>query len=641
MTKELTKGTMAKRRLPELLHSLSAWVGPPGAETGSEDSTERQTEGSLHFVERPVDRSVLWLPGGWGDQGTSRPYPNELFVEQGVLRDVETHALEEIEGSYGLLTGRLLACKRTRIPFVNVEASHRSDSPMPTGEDLASFREFFWEVREAAGRRGRVVVGWYHTHSLLGLQISERDRQIHVAHFHDEWPCALVVVTRKGASEGGFFQRDRGDILFRRSTRPFRELVNQQVKPGGGPYVTAVAWGNYRSHEPVLYARRPGDLPSKGGKWSLRQRPRMGSGSDQKVVDLAARASQEPAADESRADVLRPTTATPTGGAEFTYQRAMGRPVRDEDRVAESGRSDPAGPPPQEAWDEWKRGLGARQEREEEIRKMEAERAAAKADADPAARSKAALAARAAAAAAARAAAEALGIRSEGDAIADEAMAKAEADAEALVAAAKLAAKEGTPKRKVLRAKKEEVEEPEVEELEEVQEEIEEPVDVEAAAAEVDEETIAATMDEGEAAADVESEGFSEAEPEKLSVVDALSEGADGTEIEVLEPAMELGAEPEPEADVEETFVLEVAANKSDSVAAPPEEPRVGQTSKEHAGPEGVAARSLVHLADEGERVPVPFVLAGPPPRVRVRRYAVWVGIGLPLAAALAWLVFG
>jgi proteasome lid subunit RPN8/RPN11 len=614
---------------------------------GSEHPPEEHTEGSLHLVERPVDRSLLWLPGGWGEQETSRPYPYELFVAQDVLQDVETHALEEMEGSYGLLTGQLLACKKTRVPFVSVEASHRSESPMPVGEDLTSFREFFWKVGEVAGRRGRVLVGWYHTHSLLGLQLSERDRQIHVAHFHDEWPCALVVVTRKGASEGGFFQRDRGDILFRRSTRPFRELVNQKVKPGGGPYVTAVAWGNYWSHEPVLFVRRPGDLPSKGGKWSLRQRPRIGSGSNQKVADLAARPSQEPAAAESRADVLRPTTAAQSGGVELTYEKAMGRPVRDENRVAESRSSDPAGPPPQEAWDEWKRALGVRREREDEIRKVEAERATADAAADPTARSKAALAARAAAAAAARAAAEALGIRSESDAIAAEAVPKAEADAEALVAeeqAARLAAKKATEKEA---AKEQETEEPEEAATASVSEAEVRPEPVSEAEAEIEaeagavvdeiEEGVSREIDE-EVATEVESEGLSDAEPEQEEVA--------GADVEVPEAVVELGVEPgvEAETEVEEEPIpaaSESELGQTEEAAITTEVPPAREASTELTRQAGVAAGSYLPAADDGEMVLPPLVLPDPPPRARLRRYAVWVGIGLPLAGAVAWLVFG
>ncbi len=631
LTTELTKGTMAKRRLPELLRSLSAWVGASRAEVGSERLSEGQTEGSLHLVERPVDRSLLWLPGGWGDQGTGRPYPYELFVEPEVLQDVDAHALEEIEGSYGLLTGRLLACNETRVPFVSVEACHRSDSPMPVGEDLTSFREFFWKVGDVAGRRGRVLVGWYHTHSLLGLQLSERDRQVHVAHFQEEWPFALVLVTRHGASEGGFFQRDRGDILFRRSTRPFRELMSQRVEPGGGPYVTSVAWGNYWTQEPVLYARKPGDLPSKGGKWSSRQRPRVGPRSDKTLADLAARISEEPAgedsnADLSGADVHRPTTAAQTGAgerresAELTDERAMGRPAL-VDRVTGSARPIPAGPPPKEAWDEWKRTLGVRREREDEIRKAEAEQAAvdaATADADADARAKAALAARTAADAAARAAAEALGIGSEGEAIAAEAVSKAEADAEALVAeeqAAKLAAKKGKAKAKkkapAAKKGKAKAKKPEVEE----------PVDVLAAAAVV------------------ESEAPSEAE--------LVSGEAEGAEVEVPEPAVEPEPEPEPAEDVEEEiFALEVAAEESEpdwaeGTATPAEESRAGETPKELARQAEVVARSSLQVTKDGKMVVPLLVMPDPEPRAKFRRYAAWVGIGLPLAAALAWILFG
>ena len=648
---------MAKRRLPRILHSLSGWVGPSRAQSDPEDPSEAQTEESLKLVERPVEKAVLWLPGGWGEQETSRPYPYELFVEQEVLRDVEDHAQEEIDGSYGLLTGRLLACKKTKIPFVSVEATHRSDSPMPDGDDLTSFRDFFWEVREAVERRGRVVVGWYHTHSLLGLQLSERDRQLHVAHFHDEWPCALVVVMRRGASEGGFFQRDRGDILFRRSTRPFRELVKQRVKPGGGPYVSSVVWENYWTHEPVLYARKPGDLPSKGGKLSWRQQPRIGPRSDNKMAALAARFSKESEvhdadADASDVDIHRPTPANAPEAerresGELTHERAMGRPVHEE--VVVSGRPAPGAPLPEDAWDQWKKASGTHRELEDEVPKVEAERAAA--DADLTARSKAALAARAAAAAAARAVAEALGIRSEGDAIADEAMAMVEADAEALVVeaqAAKLAAKKATEKEA---AKKPETEEPEeaapASVAEAVAEEEPEPVaDVEVEA-EPEVEALADEMDEGASVAEEEPEPVSEAEVE--AEVEALAdeaadrgEAAGLAEAEVQpEPALEPGAEPRPEAEVEETVVLEVAASKSESVAVPPEEPRVGETSKELAEQEGVPARLPVRFADEAEMVPVPFMLPDSPPRARLARYAVWVAIGLSLAAAVAWLVFG
>ncbi len=644
---------MAKRRLPELLHSLSAWMGPSRAEAGSgHPPEEERTEGSLRLVERPVDRSVLWLPGGWGEQGTGRPYPYELFVESEVFRDVEAHALEEIEGSYGLLTGQLLACKETRVPFVSVEVSHRSESPMPVGEDLTSFREFFWKVGEVAGRRGRVLVGWYHTHSFLGLQLSERDRQVHVAHFQDEWPCALVVVTRHGVSEGGFFQRDRGDILFRRATRPFRELMSQRVEPGGGPYVTNLAWKNYWTDQPVLYARKPGDLPSEGGKWSWLQRPRIGRRRHTTLADLVARISEETAGEDaggdlSGADVHRRTPAAQTGAgesresSELTYERAMGRPVR-EDGVAGSPRPTPAGPPPKEAWDEWRKGLGVRREREDEIRKVEAEQAAvdaARADADADARAKAALAARTAAEAAARAAAEALGIGSEGEAIAAEAVSRAEADAEALLAeeqAAKLAAKEETPKKAAPTPKKgkaaakkgkAKAKEPEAEE----------PVDVLAAIPESDEE-LAPEGDE-EVAAVVEAKGPSEAELEP--------EQAERAEVEVPEPVVEVEPEPEPEADVEqETFVLEAAAGESEpdraeEAATPAEGSLAGEASEERDAPEKAVAGSFLKLAGDGEMIVPPLVMPDPEPRARLRRYAAWVGIGLPLAVALAWILLG
>ncbi|MCZ6478637.1 MAG: hypothetical protein O6851_10020, partial [Gemmatimonadetes bacterium] len=132
-----------------------------------------------------MGRSILWVPRGRGAYEVERPRRYDLFVGQDVLREACDHALEEAEGSYGLLAGRLLRCRRTRLPYVHVESAHRADHALPADEDLTSFREFFWKVRERVSRRGRQVVGWYHTHSLLGLQLSERDRRLHVAHFEE------------------------------------------------------------------------------------------------------------------------------------------------------------------------------------------------------------------------------------------------------------------------------------------------------------------------------------------------------------------------------------------------------------------------------------------------------------------------
>jgi hypothetical protein len=135
---------MAKWRLPEFLNSLTA----PGQASGAaaeEEDTEVQNDSGQTLADRPLDRSILWIPGGWSEFHRGPPRKHELFVDQEVLRGVDSHAHERIEGA----------------------SAHRSERALPADNDLSSFREFFWEIREEAGRNGRIIVGWYHTHTLL------------------------------------------------------------------------------------------------------------------------------------------------------------------------------------------------------------------------------------------------------------------------------------------------------------------------------------------------------------------------------------------------------------------------------------------------------------------------------------------
>jgi proteasome lid subunit RPN8/RPN11 len=359
---------MAKWRLPEFLNSLTA----PGQASGAaaeEEDTEVQNDSGQTLADRPLDRSILWIPGGWSEFHRGPPRKHELFVDQEVLRGVDSHAHERIEGACGLLTGDVRVCRVTRVPFVHVEAAHRSERALPADNDLSSFREFFWEIREEAGRNGRIIVGWYHTHTLLGLQLSERDRRLHVAHFHDDWPCALVVVSREGATEGGFFQRDRGETLFRRAARPFREIINQRVKPGGGPYATTVSWTNYGTEEPVLYIHAPGDRSAVRTGWqSLQERRRRDKAGEERTMAELARAqlarsrtghkeaAESDTPDRGGRNEPVSTEREPPPGKPKSVDHAPRMPAADSGDL--TARSSPAAAG--QAWAEWRKTREAR-----------------------------------------------------------------------------------------------------------------------------------------------------------------------------------------------------------------------------------------------------------------------------------------
>ena len=141
---------------------------------------------------------------------------------------------------------------------------------------------------------------------------------------------------------------------------------------------------------------------------------------------------------------------------------------------------------------------------------------------------------------------------------------------------------------------------------------------------------LADEVDEGAAVAEVEPEPVAEAEPAPEAEPALIDEAADSGEVAGLaeaevqpEPAPEPGVEPTPEPEVEdgdELFGLEPVV--------------VGESEPDWRETE-------LQPAEDGDMVMTTFVLPDPPPRAKFRRYAIWVGIGLPLAAAVVWLLLG
>ena len=69
----------------------------------------------LEVAKRPLERSILWLPAGWGEFERGEPQGYQIFVDQTVLREVAIHAGAGLEGAYGLFAGRVLIAHHARI----------------------------------------------------------------------------------------------------------------------------------------------------------------------------------------------------------------------------------------------------------------------------------------------------------------------------------------------------------------------------------------------------------------------------------------------------------------------------------------------------------------------------------------------
>lgn len=191
----------------------------------------------------PLAGARLWWPRGAGPSDPGR-FQDLPFFESGALRDLVSHVRSRPEGEVqGLLLGERRRCPvtdrrwllvRETLPFAAREEAKEAGG-------LTRLEAAIYELRgHRAGRGGRgdrerTPVGWYRSHTLLGLFLSEPEARFHDRGFPDSWPFAVVlgssweppaVVFRRESERGA-----------RRTVRiPFYELLEEDgSEEGAGP----------------------------------------------------------------------------------------------------------------------------------------------------------------------------------------------------------------------------------------------------------------------------------------------------------------------------------------------------------------------------------------------------------------------
>ncbi len=152
--------------------------------------------------------------------------------------------------SFGFLLGRLLYCPWTKTSFVLMDLAWQASGPLPAREQTLAFREAWTSAWQAARRRRLQVMGWYHSHGVLGLQLSVRDMEIHRRYFPDPWQTALIVVPGGDRPLGGFIQR-RSALFFAQSLVPFHEVLDADAVWRDDAKPSWVDWENYRTDEAI------------------------------------------------------------------------------------------------------------------------------------------------------------------------------------------------------------------------------------------------------------------------------------------------------------------------------------------------------------------------------------------------------
>lgn len=197
----------------------------------------------------PAEQSIRWIPHQLEGEG---PQPEVLYATvftQTALRQIGEHVASAEAEISGLLAGELFRCSETGRPWVKVTGAEHDARSLPEDADPKALVEALDAVAGRIQDDGRLVVGWYHSHLLLGVFLSERDKSVHDVRFAEPWQGALVLVDGDRPA-GGLFQRTNRGALPRTMYAPFHELLDEESRLPDGGLRSYVPWRNYRADVP-------------------------------------------------------------------------------------------------------------------------------------------------------------------------------------------------------------------------------------------------------------------------------------------------------------------------------------------------------------------------------------------------------
>jgi len=214
-----------------------------------------------HRAVIPIDRSVLWRPrrdpGDPGGPAETGPY--ELFIARSALVQISLRSGTpgSRDSEFGFLIGKLYRCPESGVHYSVadriVPAEERLSEDAPDPYLLRAWAASQGEFREHGG----VLIGWYHTHYLLGLMLSEADREMNERYFGQPWQCCVLTVPDPARPMGGVFRPSADQEGIGGEIGSFRELLAVEDMPASGPIPTAVRWKNYEPDREVRLEAGP------------------------------------------------------------------------------------------------------------------------------------------------------------------------------------------------------------------------------------------------------------------------------------------------------------------------------------------------------------------------------------------------
>src|SRR3989442_1738519 len=193
----------------------------------------------------PLARSILWKPTG-GHVHAPSGAGDAIFVGQAALAALNDHlaAVVAPAGALGFFVGDLCEDPDIGARYLVIDAVVRLTQGVLDDRTGAVVSKIWDRMQQQVREKKGQVLGWYHRHTPLGVELSTDDVETHLRYFDQPWHVALVLADEAGAPAAGFF-RAGPDASWTSTCLPFHELLQEDSLRPSGKKRSYVTWRNY------------------------------------------------------------------------------------------------------------------------------------------------------------------------------------------------------------------------------------------------------------------------------------------------------------------------------------------------------------------------------------------------------------
>lgn len=219
----------------------------------------------------PVARSILWAPASGGARRPTN-ISSPVFLAQSALSAIHQHLAAPPrpgQGILGFLLGDLCECSETSVSYLVIDAALRLNQVI-YGDRTRDVVTRLWDgIQGQLEEQKAHLIGWYHTHAPLPLELSAHDVETHEHYFDEPWQVTLLLGTDPSEPAGAFFRARADDEAWTGTPLPFYELLNEGAIRPDGKRRSFVTWKNYRpfnavTPQPAAAPRAPAATPPAG-----------------------------------------------------------------------------------------------------------------------------------------------------------------------------------------------------------------------------------------------------------------------------------------------------------------------------------------------------------------------------------------